>query len=279
VPKDPALDLSTTPGRDAWAHLVTFPDQGLVALDYDGTLAPIVARPEDAVAQPGIVDALAALAEHGVAVAVITGRPVDAALSLGRLDAVPGLVLLGHYGLQRWQDGELSSPEPGPGVATARERLVAYVAAHDPGMTVEDKHHSVALHTRNAADPAGSFAAATPMAQSLAQECDLELVPGRYVLELRPAGTDKGGALRAVVQQTGARAVLFGGDDLGDLPAVAATADLRAGGVHAMVVCSDSAETPAQLRQAADLVVTGPPGVLSVLRALESDIVAAARPE
>lgn len=272
MPTNPPEYLTTSAGRDAWAHLVTNPEQGLVALDYDGTLAPIVPRPEDAVAQPGIVDALAALAAHGVQIAVVTGRPVDAALSLGGLAAVPRLVLLGHYGLQRWQDGELSSPEQGAGVPVAHQRLVDYVAEHEVGMTVEDKHHSVALHTRNAADPTGAFEAAMPMTQVLAEETGLELVPGRFVLELRPAGTDKGGALRTVVAETGTRALLFAGDDLGDLPAVAAIGELRGAGVHGMVVCSDSAETPEALRAAADLVVAGPPGVLETLRALEHDI-------
>lgn len=256
--------------------MVAHPSQALVALDYDGTLAPIVPRPDDAVAQPGIVDALAALARRGVTVAVITGRPVDAALSLGGLDVVPRLVILGHYGLQRWQDGELSSPEPGPGVAQARSRLTDYVAANDTGMTVEDKHHSVALHTRNAADPTGEFERARPMAEKLAQECDLELVPGRFVLELRPAGTDKGGALRAVVDEVGAAAVLFGGDDLGDLPAVDTVHALRDRGVKGLVLCSDSAETPTALREAADLVVDGPPGVLAALSALEGQMAASA---
>lgn len=272
MPKDPPADVTTSPGRDAWAHLVTYPDQGLVALDYDGTLAPIVPRPEDATAQPGIVDALVALAEKGVQIAVITGRPVDAALSLGGLGVVPGLVLLGHYGLERWHDGELTSPDVGLGVATARERLREYVASHDEGMTVEDKHHSVALHTRNASDPTAAFEAASPMAAELADECDLELVPGRFVLELRPPGTDKGGALETVVADTGARALLFAGDDLGDLPAVDVIMSLRRDGVHGMVVCSDSAETPAALRDQADLVVDGPPGVMRTLLALADDM-------
>ena len=244
----------------------------MIALDYDGTLAPIVPRPEDAVAQPGAIDALVALAERGVRIAVITGRPVQAALDLGGLGVVPGLVLLGHYGLQRWQDGTLSSPEPRPGVARARERLHEYVAAGDPGMTVEDKHHSVALHTRNAADPASAFDAAKPFTADLAEQTGLELVPGRFVLELRPAGTDKGGALRTVVEQTGAAAVLFAGDDLGDLPALDALADLRSSGVHGLVVCSDSAETPAALRERADLVVDGPPGVVRTLGVLADAI-------
>lgn len=276
MPNDPAADIATAAGREAWAHLVDHPESALVALDYDGTLAPIVPRPEDAVAQPGIVDALAALAARGAKVAVITGRPVDAALSLGGLAAVPGLRIMGHYGLQRWQDGEVTSPDVHPGVVTARQRLTDYVAANDPGMTVEDKHHAVALHTRNAADPTAAFDAAKPMAGELAEECGLELVPGRFVLEIRPAGIDKGGALRTVVAETGVTALVFGGDDLGDLPAVEAIGDLRADGVPALVICSDSPETPAALREAADLVVAGPPGVLATLAALDVAIAGSA---
>lgn len=272
MPKDPHPAISTSAGREAWDHLVLHPDRALVALDYDGTLAPIVPRPEDAVAQPGITDALAALADRGVQVAIITGRPVDAALSLGGLASVPRLVILGHYGLQRWQDGETSSPAVDPGVVTARERLTAYVAANDDGMTVEDKHHAVALHTRNAEHPTSAFETAKPMAQALADECGLELVPGRFVLEIRPSGIDKGGALRTVVRETGVQALLFGGDDLGDLPAVDAITGLRTDGLHAMVVCSDSPETPSALREAADLVVPGPPGVLATLRTLDAGI-------
>ena len=272
MPKDLRTQLTTTHARDAWDHLVASPDDVLVALDYDGTLAPIVPRPDDAVAQPGMVDALTGLARRGVHVAVITGRPVDAALSLGGLDAVPGLVLLGHYGLQRWQDGELTSPEAGPAVAVARQRLRSYAAAADTGVEVEDKHHSVALHTRNAADPTAELERARPMAEALAREFGLELVPGRFVLELRPEGTDKGGALRAVVDEMQARTVLFGGDDLGDLPAVSAVQELRQAGIRGMVLCSDSPETPASLREAADLVVDGPSGVLAVLEALEQEI-------
>ena len=268
MPKDPPDTLRTEDGRAGWQSLAHAPGSALVALDYDGTLAPIVPRPEDARAQPGAVEALSALSRHGVQVAVITGRPVEAALALGGLDAVPGIVILGHYGLQRWQDGRLTSPDPGPGVEAARHRLIAYAAERGDGVAVEDKTHSVALHTRNAADPAGAFDAARPMTEDLAEQTGLELVPGRFVLELRPTGTDKGGALREAIGDVGATAVLFAGDDLGDLPALDTIEAWRADGGHAVVVCSDSAETPAALRERADLVVDGPPGVVATLEAL-----------
>jgi trehalose 6-phosphate phosphatase len=244
------------------------PTAALVALDYDGTLAPIVPRPEDAYAQPGAVDALRALTGAGVHVVVITGRPAQTAVDLGGLDAVPGLVVLGHYGLQRWQGGELTTPEPADGVVTARHELEAYAARQDDGVTVEDKHHAVALHTRNARDPSGAFEAARPLLERLAEQTGLELVPGRFVLELHPPGADKGGALRAVLRETQARAVLVAGDDLGDLPALDAVDEAREAGVVGLVVCSDSPETPPALRERADLLVPGPPGVVATLESL-----------
>jgi trehalose 6-phosphate phosphatase len=271
VSKDP-LGSITSAGRTGWQALVSRPQDALLAVDYDGTLAPIVARPQDAVPAEGAVATLTELAGLGVAVYVITGRPAPVAVELGGLDAVPDLVVLGHYGLQRWQRGRLTTPDPHPGVDEARAALARYVAEQADGTTLEDKHHSVALHTRNATDPAAAFERARPMAEALAQQTGLQLVPGRFVLELRPHGIDKGGALRQAVEETGAAVVLVAGDDLGDLPALDAVDALRAGGHAALVVCSDSGETPAALRERADVAVDGPAGVVAVLAGLAAAI-------
>jgi trehalose 6-phosphate phosphatase len=136
--------------------------------------------------------------------------------------------------------------------------------AHE-GVDVEDKVHSVALHTRNAPDPGAAFADLRPRARQIGADNDLEVVPGRFVLELRPPGMDKGGTLRRLVAESGVQVVVFAGDDLGDLPAVRALRELDVAGV---VVCSDSLETPDELRQAADIVVDGPAGVIELLRSM-----------
>src|SRR5215475_6520497 len=72
--------------------------------------------------------------------AVITGRPALTAVEYGFLDQVPGIVVLGQYGRQRWQDGQLESPPPPEGLAVARERLPAVLgaAAVADGTWVED---------------------------------------------------------------------------------------------------------------------------------------------
>ncbi|MCY7364354.1 MAG: trehalose-phosphatase, partial [Frankiaceae bacterium] len=103
-------------------------DGAVIALDYDGTLAPIVARPSDAVAAPGAVEVLAALAARVRTLALVTGRPADVVVALGGLVDVPGLVVLGQYGAQRWAGGEVSAPEELPGVAPAPAALPALVA-------------------------------------------------------------------------------------------------------------------------------------------------------
>lgn len=240
----------------------------LVACDFDGTLAPIVPRPEDARAHPDAPSTLAAIAAVAGTVAVITGRPAATAASIGSLESVPGVVVLGHYGLQRWQDGELSTPPPDPGVAELRESLTQLAAAAGDGVTVEDKGHSVALHTRNAASPQEVLDGLRGSVDDVAARLGLEVVPGRFVLEVRPTGIDKGSALLALAEESGAGAVLFFGDDLGDLPAVTAIEQLRSRGTPGVVVCSDSAETPAELRSRADLLVPGPAGVVALLRSL-----------
>ncbi|PZF85256.1 trehalose-phosphatase [Jiangella anatolica] len=242
-------------------------DRTLVALDFDGVLSPIVSSPDAAVALPGTADVLTAVAGRVARVAVVTGRPAADAVRLGSLADVPGLVVLGHYGLQRWSGGELTTPGADDGVDLARRR-VAELAAVRPGVAVEDKHHSVALHTRSAPDPAAALAELRPHADAVAAEAGLQVTPGRFVLELRPAGVDKGLAIRALVAETGATAVLYAGDDLGDLPAVAAVRELSSSGLVGLVVCSDAEEASAELRAAADIVVPGPPGVQALLREL-----------
>ncbi|MDP9392911.1 MAG: trehalose-phosphatase, partial [Actinomycetota bacterium] len=92
----------------------------------------------------------------------------------------------------------------------------------------------------------------------------LDVEPGRMVLELRPPGTDKGAALRGLVEQDRPAVVMFAGDDLGDLAAFDAVDELRAAGLPGLLVCSGSEEVRA-LAARADLVVDGPDGLVELL--------------
>ena len=263
----------TPEGQAGLDALVADPARSLIGTDFDGTLAPIVADPRAARALPGAVPALRRLAGAVGTVAVITGRPAAEAVAYGGLDAVPGLIVLGHYGWQRWQDGELTGPPSPPAVQAARQALPGLLrqAGAPDGTWVEDKGHALAVHTRRTADPDAALGLLRGPLDNLAERIGLAAEPGRMVIELRPAGVDKGSALTGLVRERGAAAVLFCGDDLGDLPAFAAVRALRADGIPGCAVASASPESP-EVADAADLVVDGPEGIVALLAALAAEL-------
>ena len=271
----PLTEPTTAEGELGLAALIAEPLRAVVAVDFDGTLAPIVERPEDARAAAGAIEALSSLAAVVGRVAVVTGRGAEDVVRLGRLDRVPRLHVFGHYGLEEWTDGELTTPEPSPAVEEVRRRLPDLLADAPAGVHVEDKKHSVVVHTRPAADPAAALADLAPRLQALAAEVGLETVPGRYVVELRPPGVDKGGALRRIVSTYDARSVVYVGDDLGDLAAFDAIESLRIDGVPGVTVASvDPAldDSPRELAERADLVLAGPFAVVDWLTSLAAAI-------
>jgi trehalose 6-phosphate phosphatase len=256
----------TSAGRDGLAALLADPGRALIALDFDGTLSPVVADPTQARAYPGAVDALGRLAGRVGTLAIITGRGAAAVVEYGGLAAVPGLIVLGHYGWERWVDGEVTAPPSPPGVASVRRRLPGLLidAGAPEGTWIEDKGHAIAVHTRRTADPEAALRLLRPSLEALAEEEELLAQPGRMVIELRPRGVDKGGALDILVNERLPPAVLVGGDDVGDIPAFQAVAALRRRGVPGVAVCSGSAEVT-ELAGLSDLVLDGPPCVVAFL--------------
>src|SRR4051812_41436805 len=114
------MDFRTPEGPRRYADLVDSAEQGVICLDYDGVLAPIVEDPAAAYIHPGAGDLLPRLAAAFRAVAVVTGRPAQQALDLGRLDPLADhiaeaggtLLVLGQYGNERWSsaDRQVISP-------------------------------------------------------------------------------------------------------------------------------------------------------------------------
>jgi trehalose 6-phosphate phosphatase len=256
----------TPEGRSGLGALLADPGRALIAVDFDGTLAPIVPDPEQARALPAAVTALTDLATLVGTLAVLTGRPARTAVEYAALDQVPGVVVLGHYGRQRWHDGQLDAPPAPAGLAIARERLpsVLAAAAAAAGTWVEDKGDALAVHTRRAADPVAALGQIRAPMLRLAADTGLRAEPGRLVIELRPDGSDKGVALTGLAAERARSAVMFCGDDLGDRPAFAAVRRLRREGTPGIAVCSGSAEVT-DLAGEADLVVDGPPGIAGLL--------------
>lgn len=268
--------VRTEAGEAALAAILADPAGLVIASDFDGTLSPIVADPEAAYIHPDAPAALAELARRVAGVVIVTGRPADQAIALGRppgggpgLADVPGLVVLGQYGVERWENGRVTAPPPPPGLDRVRAALPG-LAEGFPGARVEDKGRALALHTRNCADPQAALAALRDPVAELAAETGLVVEPGRMVLELRPPGMDKGRALTAFLAERSARSVLFAGDDLGDLAAFDA---VHSGDLPGITVCSGSAEVTALLDKA-DIVVEGPAGVVTLLRTLARELAA-----
>ena len=265
------VESRTVAGAEGLAAVKASPGSALAAFDFDGTLAPIVDDPGSARAQEGAAAALAELARHLGKVAVITGRPAAVAVEYGGLAGIEGLVVLGQYGRERWENDTLDSPEAPPGVAEARVKLPKIIQTAPEGVVIEDKGHALAVHTRRAAEPEVALERLRSLVAALAERTGLMMEPGRFVLELRPPGMDKGAALRALVAELGSTAVLYAGDDLGDLAAYDAVDALRAEGVPGVTVCSASDEVIA-LAERADLVVDGPPGVVRLVESLTSEL-------
>ncbi|WP_405012034.1 trehalose-phosphatase [Kitasatospora sp. NBC_01539] len=274
---------STAAGRDGLAALRADPGGAVLAFDFDGTLAPIVADPDAARAHPAAAAALAALAPLVDAVAVVTGRPAALAVEYGGFAGVPGLehlTVLGQYGAERWDalTGALTAPEPPPGVAAVRAALPAVLAREGApeGTWTEDKGRALAVHTRRTAEPQQAVDALRAPLAALAAEHGLMVEPGRFVLELRPPGVDKGGALAAfLAERPAARTVVYAGDDLGDLAAYAAVEKRRTEGLPGLLVCSGptTGEAPVrELADRADVVVAGPAGLVELLEALAGEL-------
>ena len=268
---------TTTAGGEALDAIRADPQGCLAAFDYDGTLAPIVPDPTTARPHPQAVRALAGLATKIGRVAVITGRPARTAVALGGFDqagGLDGLVVVGHYGLERWDaaTGAFDAADPPAGLDAVRAELPGLLS--DLGLSdaaVEDKGLSVAVHSRRMADPQIAFDSMKEPLTDLAHRHGLAAEPGRLVVELRPPGMDKGQALRSLVEEKQASSVLYTGDDLGDLAAFDEVVRLRSAGVPGLLVCSGSDEV-SELADRADIVVDGPAGVVALVTGLTAEL-------
>jgi trehalose 6-phosphate phosphatase len=252
-----AADLSARLGPFA-----ADPARSVVIVDFDGTLAPIVADPPAARPLPEAAAVLARLVPHLGTVAVLSGRPVD---FLRRHLPVEGLVLLGHYGVERVDGTGTATTAAGAAHWADVVRRVADDAEQRlPGLYVERKGRlAVALHWRRRPD---LEAAAADLARHHAAAHGLRLEPGRQTVELRPPlDVDKGTATEGLA--AGATAAMFVGDDRGDLAAFTTLCRLVEQGqlAHGLRVAVRSPEAPAELLDQADLTVDGPPGVVELL--------------
>jgi len=235
-------------------------------IDYDGTLAPIVARPELATATDEVVACVERLAEHPRdLVAIVTGRSVEDLWERARTRRT---WVLGRHGAQiaapggeaRLADG-LDEARLVDGLSAVRaglEEALGEIAGAD-GAFIEDKGAGFALHTRGVS--IDTERALRDRLGTLAAELDTHvLLRGKRVLELRPRGVDKGQAFTALRAAHAPRAQpLYIGDDTTDEDA------FRALGPDAVTIrVSDDP----QVASAARYRVDDPAGALAFLSAV-----------
>jgi len=240
-----------TGSDDLLAQLAADPAGAGLFLDFDGVLAPIVERPDDAVAPPETRAELERLVRRYALVAVVSGRAgEDVRARVG----VKGVVCVGSHGL-----------ELAPQADRWRRTLAGFAASAPwPPEEIEVKGLTVSFHFRNRPDDQEAVRELDAIAEDAACQA-LVARYGRKVLEvLPPVGSNKGTAVRALLEEHGLRRALAAGDDTTDLDSFAALDGLEL----AVRVAVASPEAPSVLLDAADLVVESTDEFLVLLRRL-----------
>ena len=222
------------------------PAAAAIMLDVDGTLAPIVARPELASVPESTRAELRRLVDRYALVACISGRAGEDA---ARVVGVDGPVYVGVHGLELAPEAE-------------RWRGPLREFAESVDWPVEDKGLAVVFHYRQAEDEEAALGVLRSVADR-ATALGLQAQFGRKVLEVRPpVAADKGTAVRALLEQRGLRRALYAGDDTTDLDAFRGLDGLEL----SVRIAVASAEGPPKLREAADIVVESPAELAELLR-------------
>jgi trehalose 6-phosphate phosphatase len=235
---------------DLLAPLREAPERSALVFDIDGTLAPIVPRPELAAVPTATRQELERLGGRYRLLAFVTGRPGAEAEALV---GVPGARYVGNHGLELDPEAVTLAPK----IAAFRDSVA---------LEVEDKGLTLAYHFRDAEDEAEARAALDEVAERAEAE-GLVARWGRKVLEVRPdLDADKGTAVVRLARESGVSRVLYAGDDATDIDAFRRLAEARLEHVVRVAVVSD--EAPEGLVSAADLVVAGPKELLMLLESL-----------
>lgn len=184
-------------------------------LDFDGSIVDIAPTPDAIVVPDTLPPLLLALRETlGGAVAIVTGRPI-AQIDFHLGAAVPAVA--GLHGLERRRaDGGIVRPPPNDDLRRIRASLEAFAAAH-PGILLEDKGYSLALHYRLA--PSLEDACRDVVDSALGDGAEgWEILEGKMVFEIRPRGFAKGAAIEAFLGEPPfvGRIPVFCGDDTTD---------------------------------------------------------------
>jgi trehalose 6-phosphate phosphatase len=253
------------------APLREIASRAAIALDVDGTIAPIVFRPEDAAVPAETRELLIALQARYALVACVSGRRAEDAR---RVVGVASLDYIGNHGLERLRAGG-ARPETHPALDSYRHQVRSFAGdSYGPelraaGVRLEDKDAIWSFHWREA-DERSVLAGLEEVAAAASSQ---GLVPhwGRKVLEIRPPLTfDKGTAIARLLTESDVAGALYAGDDATDLDTFRKLRELHSSGRLSHVVCVgvSSVEGPPAIVNEADVTVDGPVGMRELLAAL-----------
>jgi len=209
--------LSLSPELLAAVRRVAGTEHLLVAMDFDGTMSPLVDRADDARALPRAAAAFAGLAAlPRTTTALISGRALD---SLRAVASPPEeTLLIGSHGAEAWMgagSSELQLDDAQRELLAEIRQELAGIVDQAPGTLLEDKPAGVVLHTRLADDDVAADAVAAARAV-LQDRSGVFLKTGNRVLETSVVHASKGEGISFLRQATGATAVAFAGDDTTD---------------------------------------------------------------
>jgi trehalose 6-phosphate phosphatase len=206
-----AMDIVAPP-------LVSDLRQCAILLDIDGTILDIAPSPRQVWVPTGLRRTLSRLADlTGGAVALVSGRSIN---DIDLIFSPLQLPTIGVHGaeMRTSADGDVQT-RVAP-LSRALKRKLASISELGPGILVEDKGYSLALHYRLAPEKGPAVLAAIAKICAGVPEEAVEILPGKLVVDIKPAGINKGDAVCALMQHApfADRHPIFIGDDTTDLP-------------------------------------------------------------
>jgi trehalose 6-phosphate phosphatase len=243
--------------------------RGGLVTDIDGTISPIVARPEDARVLPVAREALRRLRDRLAVVAVVSGRSAADARAMVDLD---GLVYIGNHGFEVWAGDHTEVLGRArawvPRIAATLDEVTRQLdPALGDGVLFENKGPTASVHYRLAPDPDGARRRLLDLLAAPALAHGVRLVEGRRVINLVPRlGMSKGSAVRWLVREHALHTLVYLGDDVTDTHAFRALRRLRRSNrVQGLAVGVVGPETPASVRRLADASLPSASAVAQLL--------------
>ena len=199
-----------------------------IMLDVDGTLLDIAPRPQEVFVPKNLRETLQRLRRQtNGAVAFVSGRPLE---DIDRIFAPLKLPAVGGHGAEvRMHDDRDIKRHTRVTFNPALKARFYEIAKIGPGIIVEDKDYSIALHYRLAPHLGGQVMDAVAAIYDDAEPNTFEILPGKSVVEIKPRGFNKGVGLKYLMRHApfAGRRPVFIGDDTTDHAAFAVLPDFK----------------------------------------------------